>query len=567
MIYHVHIRRKLLFIFGGIFMFCILNLICKIKQSKDRQFSLENLLAKETLKLNKLKVRNTKLDTSIISSPCNDKNKPSVNYEANRRILRSSLDAFWYSIKTKLDAVIENKATDLQSISKKLIISGSKGHNTLLATLDRITEADGFQKWREKEYRGLSLLVQKRLSSLQNPKSCSSTQKLICNLSIDCGFGCQLHHVVYCLIVAYGTNRMLLLDTENWNYGKGAFQKMFEPLSKTCNLPKKYSFQKISNRFPRKKDGFFQRQKGIESNINWWPGEKNDEFVRLPRMRDMKEKPEFLPPSIPKDIFKRILRLHGDPIVWLIGQFLKYILRPTKSTKKYLKSAKQSSSEYGHQVGIHIRRTDKLEKEANFYSVEQYMESVEEYFQYYDIRYGNHSNLKQIYIASDDPEVFLECRKNYPQYKFLGDVSRARSAATSSRYNNNSLQKLFLDVYMLSLSDFIVCTFSSNLCRIAYEIQQQRSSGDNHWRFKSLDDMWQFNIKWDTVVEHYQEVILPHFSNRPGEMSLKVGDILNIESNLWDGYGKGKSVNNRKSGLYPLYKTKEKLKAVDFTFN
>ena len=115
---------------------------------------------------------------------------------------------------------------------------------------------------------------------------------------------------------------------------------------------------------------------------------------------------------------------------------------------------------------------------------------------------------------------------------------------------------------MLSLSDFIVCTFSSNLCRLAYEIQQQRTNRDNHWRFKSLDDMWQFNIKWDTKVSHYQEVIIPHLANNPREINVEVGDILNIENNLWNGYAIGKNVRINSVKFYDSRYYLIKLQAV-----
>ena len=47
-------------------------------------------------------------------------------------------------------------------------------------------------------------------------------------------------------------------------------------------------------------------------------------------------------------------------------------------------------------------------------------------------------------------------------------------AAVNSRYNLASLKGVIVDIHMLSQSDYLVCTFSSQVCRIAYEIQQQR---------------------------------------------------------------------------------------------
>ena len=55
--------------------------------------------------------------------------------------------------------------------------------------------------------------MQRRLHHLQNPKDCSSARKLVCSLSKACGFGCQMHHAMYCFIVAYGTERTLILQS------------------------------------------------------------------------------------------------------------------------------------------------------------------------------------------------------------------------------------------------------------------------------------------------------------------------------------------------------------------
>ena len=99
---------------------------------------------------------------------------------------------------------------------------------------------------------------------------------------------------------------------------------------------------------------------------------------------------------------------------------------------------------------------------------------VEEYFQQLEIRLGRQMTTKRVYVATDDPKVLAECRKKFPEYEFLGDQAVAKSADVSSRYNLNSLRGIISDIYMLSQSEYIVCTFSSQVCRIAYEIQQQR---------------------------------------------------------------------------------------------
>ena len=81
--------------------------------------------------------------------------------------------------------------------------------------------------------------------------------------------------------------------------------------------------------------------------------------------------------------------------------------------------------------------------------------------------------LYNVYVASDDPKVLGECRKKYPEIEFLGDQNVAKSAAVSSRYSDSSLRGVIQDIHMLSVTDYLVCTFSSQVCRIAYEIMQQ----------------------------------------------------------------------------------------------
>lgn len=68
----------------------------------------------------------------------------------------------------------------------------------------------------------------------QNPKDCSKAKKLVCNINKGCGYGCQLHHVVYCFMIAYGTQRTLILESQNWRYATGGWETVFRPVSETC---------------------------------------------------------------------------------------------------------------------------------------------------------------------------------------------------------------------------------------------------------------------------------------------------------------------------------------------
>ncbi|XP_009696980.1 PREDICTED: alpha-(1,6)-fucosyltransferase-like [Cariama cristata] len=97
-----------------------------------------------------------------------------------------------------------------------------------------LSQTDGAGDWREKEAKDLTDLVQRRITYLQNPKDCSKAKKLVCNINKGCGYGCQLHHVVYCFMIAYGTQRTLILESQNWRYATGGWETVFRPVSETC---------------------------------------------------------------------------------------------------------------------------------------------------------------------------------------------------------------------------------------------------------------------------------------------------------------------------------------------
>ena len=99
-------------------------------------------------------------------------------------------------------------------------------------------------------------------------------------------------------------------------------------------------------------------------------------MVEIPIIDSINPRPKFLPPAIPKDLADRIMRIHGDPIVWWVSQFLKYLLRPQPNTAKMLVEAEKLHGLTKPIVGIHVRRTDKVGTEAAFHPVEEYMKFV-----------------------------------------------------------------------------------------------------------------------------------------------------------------------------------------------
>ena len=147
----------------------------------------------------------------------------------------------------------------------------------------------------------------------------------------------------------------------------------------------------------------------------------------------------------------------------------------------------------------------------------------------------------------------------YPEYEFLGDVSIAKGAAVATRYTDSSLRGILVDIHMLAHSDHLVCTFSSQVCRLAYEIMQTLHP-DASSKFKSLDDIYYYGGQGP----HQQVAMYSHKAHRSGEISIQVGDVLGIAGNHWDGYSKGMNERTKQSGLYPSFKAVDKYNIIDF---
>lgn len=84
---------------------------------------------------------------------------------------------------------------------------------------------------------------------------------------------------------------------------------------------------------------------------------------------------------------------------------------------------------------------------------------------------------KLIYLATDDPGIWRKEVQSYEDegFIFLGDSDIAQSAGMGTRYSLDSLRNVILDIVLLSQCDILVCTFSSQVCRLSYELMQTRN--------------------------------------------------------------------------------------------
>ncbi|CAG5122985.1 unnamed protein product, partial [Candidula unifasciata] len=363
-----------------------------------------------------------------------------------------------------------------------------------------------------------------------NPDNCRTAKKVTCNLHKGCGFGCQLHHVTYCLIAAYAMKRTLILQSKGWRYSPKGWETVFEPLSQKCT------------------------EDDIKGSITHWKSSRTEmdkyDVIELPIVDNLHPRPDFMPLSVPADLASEIAVFHGDPAVWWIGQVVHYLFRLQPAVLTDVVDAGKKMGFRNTIVGVHVRRTDKINLEAAFHPLEEYMEHVKEF---YDQLERTHPDIpRRVYLATDDANLLPEAKQKYPNYKFISDVSISQSAGLGTRYTDSSLRGVIIDIYFLSRCDFLVCTFSSQVCRVAYELMQTLH-GDASRNFRSLDDVFYYGGQ----NEHDLIVVEAHPGNSEGLIEIQVGDAVGIAGNHWNGFSKGMNKRTGLSGLFPSYKAED----------
>ena len=159
----------------------------------------------------------------------NPKIAPSQSSENARRKIFSDVKDIYYFINAQSMADIgnEEKLKHFKQIVEDRV-------NIILANAHNLSSTDWLGEWKTNEMTKLTQKVKKRFDELQNPSDCDSAKKLVCDLNKACGLGCQIHHVMYCFITAYATNRVLVIESKDWRYNSKGYEAYFRPISTTC---------------------------------------------------------------------------------------------------------------------------------------------------------------------------------------------------------------------------------------------------------------------------------------------------------------------------------------------
>ncbi|CAH8578716.1 unnamed protein product [Schistosoma rodhaini] len=301
----------------------------------------------------------------------------------------------------------------------------------LVIILNKLGQLDGFSQIRMIGLNKLSQRLQKKIQEQQNPADCKMAKYVTFDYTNLCGFGCSMHQLMFCLQLAFENDRVLIVK----NHPPGdIFRKWLHqntlPLSEKCSH--------------------------LDTN-------GRSDNIQCPRLR-YGHIHNLLLNVLPINMNAELLRLHEAPYVWFAGQLAAYILRPRPQFAQLINATLKSFKMSGDPVvGVHIRRTDKIIREAKFHNLSEYMEQVNKFFDRQNanhlimpkrhnknrkklgsiseriMRRNNSIQIKRsIYLAKHYPNVFTQFPNSHPNYILYDSPSRSHSTDLRMRKTYNS---------------------------------------------------------------------------------------------------------------------------------
>lgn len=311
---------------------------------------------------------------------------------------------------------------------------------------------------------------QSRLRALQNPSNCSAARKVVCEFWDNCGYGCQMHQIILCLSVAKATDRTLIMgDKSIGALTSHSWDEVFLPLSNTCT-----HFDNVT------------------STTTWTENNKTAHVLIVPPSYLIRSPLQIESLRVSDILGQRLKVIHPSSVAWRVAQYVKYIMRYSPGTQTMLDRAlAELEISKGPIVGVHVRRTDK-KIEAKPHDLREYMAAVDGF--YIRMEKDLHRSVqRRIYLATDEQKVIDEAHANFTQFEILHFKRSVETSWYGQRNDREGLEGIVQDTYILSRMHFLVCTFSSNICRLAYEMKMALSA-ETAENVKSVD--WGYFFRW-----------------------------------------------------------------------
>ena len=383
--------------------------------------------------------------------------------------------------------------TKLESMTESVYSADNKLQSDLPP---KIITSQPSQTNMKKDYVTLAELhnkIWKQIEILQEEGDCEKKKILYCqNSRAVSGLGSMIHRYGVCMQIAFGLGRTWFINQVVYEKF-GGLKRFLRPESKKCGyLKEKYMHAKKYN---------LQERKNYIHNSNKFEVNNTYKVMVYDLIADFPH-PNHIPTTIPFEIEQVLVRYNiHRPWVWFTSQFLGYLLHPFNAnfTEK-IKNISDTIHLTHPYVALHIRRGDKISsKEAAITKEITYFNEAEKYFN------EHFPNITQrtIYLASDQFSVRNNLIKLVPKnYKILARPSFRKDQKTKDRFSLESIETMFIDIYFLAHSDYTVCTYSSNIGRLIYELKQTMAPfmADNHVitvdEPKHVDYWWNGYMNW-----------------------------------------------------------------------
>lgn len=275
------------------------------------------------------------------------------------------------------------------------------------------------------------------------------------------GWASEINNLALVMLYCFEHKIELQLYTDGWNSGR--WNNYFEPFCKIFKSPVKipvYIFTEEGKK--RKLYRIFHKIVYRKTHLT--------DSIRWNSIKEMSKQPGSY--SYPE------IGIDGD-VFHALQQLFTILLRPIESLKNELEAAILPYHKRDI-LGIHVRRGDKLIREAGMFPVQEYVEKAQ----------SAAFDFSEVFVASDSGQTLKEFREALPNLKHSTFCDLDSAGHDQRTFNNRALDiriaetnNIIKDIYILKSSCYFVGTFSSNVGRLIHTLRKGEHS-------LSLDEDW-----------------------------------------------------------------------------
>ncbi len=287
------------------------------------------------------------------------------------------------------------------------------------------------------------------------------------------GLGSEINNILYMIYYFNKKKKDYKIISSNWNsgYNKGWSDYFNSPLQTSSSINNNWTDKKETfwndffenpidkvNKLPSIKFRFAKFSKQIKNrnkSLGLVMGRIQNLFFPLryytrkyPTFRMIHRYCSNQRNKNRKEFYKSIHNILSD--IWIIRPEILSKINSEIPTEPY--------------ICIHIRRGDKITSgEDKEYNINDYIKTLSKL----------NSNVKTIFLMSDDYNAYLELKKNLPEYNILTKLNEDKIGHNQKKFNSLSQEKikketilLLTEIEIAKRSEVFIGTFASNLFRL-----------------------------------------------------------------------------------------------------